>query len=217
MATPSYIKYNQANSKKISEGVQTANDLFSVDSSLMANVDLDEQGSCNVSFDSFFDIDFNLPEFDFFKTDANFDRSFFDKIDQLSQEMAYINDMLINSISAMECCDIAEKYNTILIPFFEFFAGSGEGESIMETVIEMAKIISTVKEIVEPLECLIPLLPGNPWFPSMSDPWSAIYGYWRESGPLLNKFFSGEYIDMILNPLTKIRRQMQACLGIKQD
>ncbi len=210
--TPSYISYKDNSSQRTSANLQTTDNLFQVDAGLLGGADLDQEGSCNISFDSFFELDFNLPEFDFFTTASEFDRSLFDKLDQLSLEVSMINDMLINSILDMECCDIAGKYNSTLVPFFKFFADS-EGDSVMDILITMAEVISDIKAIVEPLECLMVMIPGDPWEFKDIDMLSWIYGWWKESGPLLDKFMSGEYVDMLVNPISTVRTQLQACLG----
>ncbi len=216
MPQPSYIQYADVSSNQTTANLQTADTLFSINHELVGGANESIQGGCNISFDAFFDIDFNLPSFDFFNSSSDFDRSLFNKIDALSTEVAMINDMLIDSIIDMECCDIASVYNSTLIPFFKFFADS-EGKSVMDILITLAEVITAIKAIVEALECLMPFIPGNPWKTKDVDILSWIYGYWKESGPLLDKFFSGEYLDIIINPVHEARKQLQSCLGINDS
>ncbi len=213
---PSYIQYADVSSQEVAAELQTSDTLFKMDHELVGGANETIQGGCNISFDAFFDIELNIPELSFKDSSSDFDRSLFDKIDSLSSEVAMINDMLIDSIMDMECCDIAETYNSTLIPFFKFFADT-EGKSVMDLLITMAEVITAIKAIVEALECLMPMLPGNPWLPKDIDVLSWIYGLWKESGPLLDKFFSGEYLDIIINPTHEIRTQLQACLGINDS
>ncbi len=212
MLTPSYIQYADNSSYTAASNVQTTDSLFQSEQEIVGGAMVGKKGGCNISFDSAFDIDFNIPEFNFFETASSFDTSLFDKIDQLSGEIAGINNMLIDAIVDMDCCEIADAYNGSVVPFFKFFADT-EGDSVMDIIITMAEVITAVKAIVEPLECLMPLLPGNPWVIKDIDFLSWIYGFWKESGPLLDKFFSGEFLDMLIGPVHDVRKQLQACLG----
>ncbi len=212
MLTPSYIQYADNSSVVAASNLQTTDTLFQAEGEVVGGAMVGKKGGCNISFDSAFDIDFNIPEFNFFETAAEFDTSLFDKIDQLSGEIAGINNMLIDAIADMDCCEIADSYNGTIVPFFKFFADT-EGDSVMDIIITMAEVITAVKAIVEVLECMMPLLPGNPWVTKDVDFLSWIYGFWKESGAVLDKFFSGEFLDMLIGPVHDIRKQLQACLG----
>ena len=217
MAIPSYVKYKNSSSFKITENLQTSGNLFDVDAGITGQADEDQNGGCNISFSSFLDMKLNLPEFNFFKEATEFDRSLFDKIDQLSLEVSMINDMLIQSIMDMECCDIADRYNSTLVPFFKFFADS-EDNDLLNLVITAAEIITDWKAIVEAIECLtMVFLPGNPWMPKDVDYFSWIYNYMKESQATINKIMSGEILDIIVNPIHDIRKQLQACLGVNDS
>ena len=208
-----YVSYYAAESLKIDDSLFTADDLFNIDVGAYGGATLDMSGGCNISFDGLLDIDFNLDEFTFDFTPSEFDRSLFDKADQLSMEFTMINTMLINSIVDMECCDIAKVYNITLIPFFKFFADSEGGTNFITMLVKFTKVITQFRALVEPLECLIRLVPGNPWFPKDFDYLAWIYGYFKESKPFLDRLLSGELVDILINPVHNMRVKMQACLN----
>jgi len=206
-----YIRYNSADSYSIDPELYTEANLF-------AEAYPNSTGGCNISFDAFFDIDFNLPDFSFDLNFSDFDTSFFDKTDALSLEFTMINEMLINAIQSMGCCDIAKVYNVTMVPFFQFFADSNNG-GFMEILVGYAEIITALRAIIEPLECLIRFVPGNPWWPFEIDPLAWIYGYFKEAKPFLDRILSGEVLDIMLNPVHNMRQKLQGCLssGIPQD
>ena len=209
-----YVKYYSADSLKVDESLFTEQDLFSIETNvgLAGGASPKKGGGCNISFDSLFDIDFNLNDFQFDLSSPTFDSSLFDKADQLSLEISMINDMLINSILDMECCDIAKVYNITMIPFFKFFADSGGGDNFITTLVKLSQAITSFRAIVEPLECIVRLVPGNPWMPKDFDFLAWIYGYFKESKPFLDRILSGEMIDIIINPVHNMRVKLQACL-----
>jgi hypothetical protein len=206
-----YIKYYAADSLKADEQLFSQNDLFYVDFGAYGGATPSAGGGCNIDFGTFFDIDWNLDFLQFDIMPAPFDTSLFDKCDALSIEVAMINDMLINSILDMECCDIADVYNSTLIPFFKFF-GDSEGDSLVSVLIRFAEIITMWRAIVEPLECLVRFVPNNPWLPKDVDFLAWIYGYFKKTAPFLNRILSGEIVDMVLNPIHQVRTKLQACL-----
>ncbi len=213
MPQPSYIQYADTSSVVAVAGLQTTDSLFQADVQAGITAGANQSASgCNISFDSFFELDFNIPDAGMFDVSDGFDLSLFDKIDAMSLEVSMINNMLIDSILNMECCDIAGAYNSTLVPFFQFFADT-KGDSVMDILITLAEVVTTIKSLVESLECLMPMLPGNPWAVKDVDVFSWINGFWSESGPILDKFFSGEFLDMLLNPIHEMRKQLQACLG----
>jgi len=206
-----YVQYSNPTA------VRANNELFDADA--LMNLDLGVTGGaydggtgCNISFDFLADFDWNIPGLDFFlKKPAEFDTSFFDKCDAISLEFTYMNDMLINAILDMNCCDIAKTYNTTLVPFFQFFADSNHG-GFMKMLVTFAQIITTLRAVIEPLECLIRFVPGNPWLYVDIDFLAWIYGYYKESKPFLQRIMSGEILDVVYNPVHDMRVKMQACL-----
>ena len=226
-----YVQYNSPASSQGSDQLYGEKELFTIGAGVMGGAYDDGEGGCNTSFDFFFNIDWNLPDFNFFGAPAEFDTSLFDKADQISLEVAMINDMLINAILDMNCCDIARVYNITMVPFFRFFADHpsitecgetakpgdkcawGGGQNLISMLILYAEIITMLRAVVEPLDCLVKPLPGNPWKKKDTDPLAWIYGYFKEAKPVLDKFLSGELLDIILNPIHKLRVKLQACLA----
>jgi hypothetical protein len=208
-----YIKYYAADSLRADDQLFTQNDLFYVDFGIDSGASSPPPGigGCNIDFNTFFNIDWNLDFAQFEVTPSVFDSSLFDKCDAISLEVSMINDMLINSILDMECCDIAHIYNSTLVPFFKFFADS-DGDSLITVMVRFAEIITSLRAIVEPLDCLVRFIPNNPWLPKDVDLLSWIYGYFKKTAPFLNRILSGELLDIVLNPVHQVRTKMQACL-----
>ena len=208
-----YVRYSNPVSFQANEQLFDEAALFdlSVTAGLIGGA-YDDGAGCNISFDFLANFDWNIPGMDFLQLAGEFDTSFFDKVDMISLEFTMINDMLIQAILDMECCDIAKTYNTTLVPFFQFFADSNHG-GFMEMLVRYAEVITMLRAVIEPLECLVRLSPGNPWFYADVDFLAWIYGYYKESGPFLNKIMSGELLDIVLNPVHDIRVKMQACLA----
>jgi len=219
-----YVQYYSANSLKVDDALFTEQDLFdntvnidgvsiSAGAGITGGASTDVNGKgCNISFETFMHIDFSLDEFTFDFQPSDFDTSLFDKADAISLEFATINDMLINSILDMNCCDIAGTYNSTMVPFFQFFADSNNGGEFITMLVRFAEVITAIRAIMEPLECLVRLVPGNPWFPFDVDWLMWIYGYFKEAKPFLDRILSGELLDIILNPVHNMRVKMQACL-----
>ncbi len=210
-----YIRYKGPSNYQITENLQTEEKLFEMNDQ-QDSFSTGQKG-CNLSFDALSNIDWNLPEFDFFFNPTDFDHSLFDKADQISLDITIINEMLINTISNMECCEIAQSYNDTMIPFFKFFADSSGSDSLINTLVTFAEIITALRAITEPLDCLIKPLPGNPWITHEVDPLAWIYGYWKETKPIVNFFMSGELLNIIHNPIQNMRTKLQACLTINAD
>lgn len=207
MDNQGYIQYYASDSLQVSDSLFTERDLINLGVNGGA---VDSGAGCNISFDAFFNIDLNLDMglFDF--SLSSFDPSMFHKVDSLSLEMAAMNNMLIESILDMQCCDIAGAYNSTMVPFFQFFAEDG---GFMTALVTYAEVITMIRAIMEPLECLMRLIPGNPWWPIDFDYLAWIYGYFKEAKPFMNRILSGEIIDIMLNPVHNMRVKMQACLG----
>jgi hypothetical protein len=207
MDNQGYVQYYAADSLKISDSLFTERDIINL--GITGGASTGASG-CNIGFDVFFNIDLNLDLnlFDF--SLSAFDPSMFNKVDSLSLEMAAINNMLIESILDMECCGIAGVYNSTMVPFFKFFAEDG---GFMTALVRYAEVITAIRAIMEPLECLIRLVPGNPWFPVDFDYLAWIYGYFKEAKPFLDRILSGEIIDIMLNPVHNMRVKLQSCLG----
>ena len=192
-----YIEYTGPDSTKGGDYMYGENELFTINAGVMGGAYDDGSGGCNVSFDFFFNIDLNLPDFNFFKMPQEFDHSLFDKADQISLEVSMINNMLINAIQDMNCCDIARVYNVTMVPFFRFFADHpsvkecgatakpgdkcawGGGQNLISMILKYAETITMLRSVVEPLDCLIRTLPGNPWVKKDVDPLAWIYGYFK--------------------------------------
>jgi len=208
-----YVKYYAVDSLQASSELFTQEDLFYIDMGVYGEASPKFSGGCNIDFGTFLDIDWNLDFLQFEIMPPPFDASLFDKADAISIEVSIINDMLINSILDMGCCDIAKVYNTTMIPFFQFFGDAPDsGENLMSTMIKYAEIITAMRAIVEPLDCLVRFVPNNPWLPKDVDPLSWVYGYFKETSPVLNRILSGELLDIILNPIHQIRTKLQSCL-----
>jgi len=208
-----YVKYYAVDSLRADTELFTQNDLFYVDAGIYGGASENATGGCNIDFGTFLDIDWNLDALQFEVGPAPFDASLFDKADAISSEVAIINDMLINSILDMGCCDIAQVYNTTLVPFFQFFADNPDGgENLISVLIKYSEIITALRAIVEPLDCLTRFVPNNPWLPKDVDPLAWIYGYFKETSPVLNRIMSGELLDLVLNPVHSMRTKLQACL-----
>ena len=208
-----YIQYSSADALQVDESFFTEVDLIDLQVGATGSAAPKQGGGCNISFDSFMQIDFNLPDLSFEFGPAPFDRSLFDKCDALSLEVSQINNMLINTILDMGCCDIAKVYNVTMVPFFQFFADNTGGNNLITMLVKYAEIITALRAIVEALDCLIRFVPNNPWFPKDFDILAWIYGYFKESKPFLNRILSGELIDIILNPVHQMRMKLQACLS----
>ena len=186
---------------------------------------------CNISFDIFSKINLNIAGLNLNQFDTYPDLTLFDKADDLSYEISIINDLLINSIQDMNCCDIARKYNHTMVPFFRYFADNPSvkecdyfntddntcaksgSNNFISTLIDISKIITDIQTVIEPLNCLIRPLPGNPWLPFDYDFLNWVYSYSRKASPYLNKIMSGEIIDIMLNPITDLRKKLELCLN----
>jgi len=185
---------------------------------------------CNISFDIFSQINLNIPGFNLNSFESYPDLTLFDKADKLSYEISIINDLLINSIQDMNCCDIAKKYNHTMVPFFRYFAdnpsikdcnynddnstcANPSSNNFISTLIDISKIIIDIQTVIEPLNCLIRPLPGNPWLPFDYDYLNWVYSYSRKASPYLNKIMSGEVLDIMINPITDLRKKLELCLN----
>jgi hypothetical protein len=214
--TTGYIQYNEPSSIRVDTNIlYDETSLFDVGAGMMGGATDDGQGGCNISFDFLANIDWNLPDnvMGFFMEPYVFDESLFDKADAISIEFTLINDMLINSIMDMGCCDIAKTYNSTMVPFFQFFADTAQGDNLITILTRLAEAITTVRALVEPLECMIRVTPGNPWVEIEVDPLEWIYSFYKESKPFLDRFLSGEFLDFILNPVHNMRIKLQSCLS----
>lgn len=177
-------------------------------------------GGCNISFGTFANIDLNLPKIGFFADSGEPNLTLFKKADQFSSEIAMINDILIDAIQAMQCCDIAEKYNATVVPFFRYFADHPDtgmpntgNNNFISILIDVVALITKINSSIEPIMCLIRPLPGNPWLPFDTDFLSWAYAYGRKAQPYIDKVMSGEIIDIMLNPVQNFRRKLEVCVS----
>ncbi|MEO2160586.1 MAG: hypothetical protein ABGX14_05715, partial [bacterium] len=102
-----YIKVSAAQTFDINDGLFTEQAL--IDFGVNGGAQSAQRG-CNISFDSFLNVDLNLSADIFRAGFGEFDESLFHKADAISLEMTAINNMLINAILDMGCCDIAGVY-----------------------------------------------------------------------------------------------------------
>jgi len=188
-----------------------------------------KQYSCNFSFNIKFNFNLMLPNIN--PDSPNL--SLLYKINDFSKEVANINDILIRSIQDMNCCDMGNIYNKLVVPFFRWFADhpsikncsyseeptSGScgpllgGDTFPKILIEIAKVLLQVYIAVRPLACLLRPLPGNPWWPADFDPLKFVYGFLDFYDMYLDYIVSGRLVDeYLLNPVRKIRQQIQNCI-----
>lgn len=216
-----FVGISQVHDYRPTAPVYTAGSLFGAEVAepVYADVQANIMG-CNISFNMFNGISLSQLISDFFGLESYPNLTLFDKADQFSYEISLINDILITSIEDMGCCDIAEKYNATVVPFFRYFADHpdtgtwGEGnDNFISTLIEIVKVITSIQAVVEPLMCLIRPLPGNPWIPFDADWLAWAYAYNRKASPYIDKVMSGEVLDMMINPVANFRRKLEVCTG----
>lgn len=209
----------------------TRNDSLEDFSGKGCNINFDDIYQFNFNFDLELGLDLNLG----LDSKQDIDLSLFQKIDQLSLEIAKINNMMIDVLECLMDCnnpyakEMAYTYNHVVVPVLRFFADHpdtsdcGDGTqgcrfrakpNLINLVIDFITVIIVFKEVVEPLEnLLVRVLPGNPWMPGRDiDPLVWIYGLYRKSGPYLEKLTSGDVLNPIHNTIKDVGQKMQVCI-----
>jgi len=189
---------------------------------------------CNFSFNFSFSLNLKLPNIN--PNSPNL--SLLYKIDEFSKEVAKINDILIDAIRAMNCCDIENAYNHTIVPFFRWFADhpdikncspeqdptSGNcgpmfgSDTLPYLMLKIAEALIKIYVVLRPLACLLRPLPGNPWWPADFDPAKLVYGFLDFFDMYVDYVISGKLVDeYLLQPTRKFRQNIQNCITGNND
>jgi len=183
---------------------------------------------CNFSFNLNLNLKIKLP--DLSAPPPNFDLLF--SINEFTREVSKINDDLIYTLRALNCCDLEKAYNTTIVPFFRWFAdhkdikycsydepisyncGPMFGDKTFPMILyDIAKVLVEIYIVVRPLICLLRPIPGNPWWPFDLDQTYFIKFIIMIFDLYYDIIVSGKIVDVILtHPTKKLRQTIEVCL-----
>lgn len=158
---------------------------------------------CHLNFNNIGTLDFSW--FNIQPTPVNF--KLFSKLYRLSTTIKDINRTLINLITDLRCCGIAELYNEHVVPIFKWVL-----DTFIKTLINIAENIMIGHQSFKTILCVIRPVPGNPWMKSGGYDWlNNIYSYLNGFESVYEWLMDGYPIDMILNPVQEFYEKLVSC------
>ena len=166
---------------------------------------------------------FNLP---FQKSPLNY--NLFDKFLTTSYLVEDINSSFVKIINDLQCCDLAEKYNSSILPLFMWFIGdagdrinhpaqydeSRKDNGFLPILIEVAKNLMQTYEPIKNLTCILRPVPGNPWMSAGGMDWlKPIYNTISELDYIMKTILNGDYLDILIEPVKQFRDKLVTCTG----
>jgi len=187
--------------------------------------------NCNFSFNFSTNIDLKLPNFNA----PSPDYSLMYRVQDFTNEISLINDILINGIQSLGCCDVAEAYNRSIVPIFRWLADHEDiknctanpndpdndnscgpkfgSPTFPKMILELNEVLIQAYLIVRPLVCLLRPLPGNPWFPFDIDQLYFVRYIVAYFDLYYDIFISGKILDPLIRPTKKIRENINKCIN----
>lgn len=158
---------------------------------------------CHLNFNNIGTLDFSWMNLQ--PTPVNF--KLFGKLYRLGATIKDINRTLINLITDLRCCGIAELYNDHVLPIFKWVL-----ETFVNTLIKIAENIMLGHQSFKLIVCVIRPVPGNPWMKSGGYDWlNNIYSYLNGFEAVYEWIMDGYPIDMILNPVQEFYEKLVSC------
>lgn len=196
---------------------QLKNSLNTLYSSTITNP-LDSNQKCSFTISTLGKLDLNFLGLE----SGNRYPNYLKKILRLTQTLGDINAIFLKLIDDLQCCQLYDMYNKHIFPIMEWVLGkeksNGEIEGFLPTLVKINREISIVYETLKTIENLVRPVPGNPWLKSGGQDWlKYIYQPLNELEYIMNEFFDGTYLDIILNPLTDFRNTLFDCAGQKNN
>jgi len=161
---------------------------------------------CHISFSSF------ALDFDLFNMKADpLNLKLFKKIEDFGNNIKLINNLLIEMIGELHCCDIADGYNNTILPFFEYILND-----FLKEIVKLAELFLKFYQVYSVIVCIVRPVPGNPWNKS------AGFDFLQEFYSLLEGFDSmfkwivnGNIMDILLDPVKNISDKLKSCSPVK--
>lgn len=188
---------------------------------------------CHIDISGMYELDFNLPNF---LSVPGVNLTLFKKMNEFSQQVADLNANMIQFIQNTGCCDVSYEYNKTVVPIFRYLAdhpdtvgcntdnpkvlptdtcaygdAGGGNDNFMSEILKAITEITKVYTAIEPIFCIIKPIPGNPWMPMDFNWIRPILPYIEKFGKFAEKIMSGELIDVIIDPVKDINRNLFNC------
>jgi hypothetical protein len=185
--------------------------------------------SCNITFGSY------VINFDFFndffqKSPLNY--NLFNKINTGAGYISSINDSFIKIIEDLKCCELAEMYNSSILPLFLWVIGdsgdkvnhpkqfdnSRKTSGLLPIMIDVASGLIQANEVTKNLICIIRPVPGNPWLKAGGvDFMKPVYNFISEVDYISNTILNGDYLNILIDPLKEVDHKLKHCVGKNRD
>lgn len=147
------------------------------------------------------DFDFGLP-----KTDQ-MNLNMFNKLSRLSDIIRGINARCITLIEELKCCSLAELYNSLVIPIFEWVL-----KDFINTLVSIAESILKSYQVMKVIFCTVRPVPGNPWLRGAGfDFLKYLYSFVEGFEAVYLWLVDGNPIDIILNPTEAFYKKISSC------
>ena len=177
------------------------------------NFDVSVEGTgdlfdCAINLGDLISFDLDL---DFFKKrSTGMSYTLLYKIQQLKRYISRINDIFIELIGNLECCNTDDKYNKLVLPIFKWLVEDENG--LTGTLSKISKELYTIYLPLKRIQCLFKPLPGNPTLSFGGyDYFKAIYPIIEGIGKTMNMIDNGRFLDIIIIPVKNFHDKLVAC------
>lgn len=175
------------------------------------NVSVENNGdlfSCAINLSDLISFDLDL---DFFKRrESGMSYTLLYKIQQLKRYINNINNIFIELIGNLECCNSDDRYNKLVLPIFKWLVEDENG--LAGTLLKISKELYTIYLPLKRIQCLFKPLPGNPALSFGGyDYFKAIYPILEGIEKTMNMIDNGRFLDIIIVPVKNFHDKLVAC------
>lgn len=159
--------------------------------------------ACHLNFGNIGKIkfDFGLPSAD------PLNLNMFNKLSRLSDIIRGINARCITLIEELKCCSLAELYNSMVIPIFEWVL-----KDFINTLVSIAEAILKSYQVMKVIFCIVRPVPGNPWLRGAGfDFLKYLYSFVEGFETVYLWLVDGNPVDMLLNPAEAFYKKISSC------
>ena len=159
--------------------------------------------ACHLNFGNIgkLEFDFGLPSTD------PMNLNMFNKLSRLSDIIRGINDRCVTLIEELKCCSLAELYNSLVIPIFEWVL-----KDFINTLVSIAESILKSYQVMKVIFCAVRPVPGNPWLRRGGvDFLKYLYSFVGGFEAVYKWLVDGNPIDYILNPAEAFYKKISSC------
>lgn len=175
------------------------------------NVEVNGTGDlfhCAINLSDLTNFDLDL---DFFKRrTSGLSYTLLYKIQQLKRYISNINNIFIELIGNLECCNSDDRYNRLVLPIFKWLVEDENG--LCGTLLKISEQLYTIYLPLKRIKCLFKPLPGNPTlsFGGM-DFFKAIYPIIEGIEKTMNMIDNGRFLDILIIPVKNFHDKLLAC------